>query len=52
MAGCSSGCSTADTRWLQRLVLRLSGQARVLEPAELGAQVAAVAAEALASYGG
>ncbi len=27
---------TADTRWLQRLVLRLSGQARVLEPAELG----------------
>jgi proteasome accessory factor C len=43
---------TADTRWLRRLVLRLSGQARVLEPAELGAEVASIAADALASYGG
>jgi proteasome accessory factor C len=42
---------TADTRWLQRLVLRLSGQARVLEPAELGAGVARVAEDALAAYG-
>ena len=41
---------TADTRWLQRLVLRLSGQARVLEPAELGTAVAGIAQEALAGY--
>ena len=41
---------TADTRWLQQLVLRLSGQARVLEPAELGADVARIAADALAAY--
>jgi predicted DNA-binding transcriptional regulator YafY len=41
---------TADTLWLQRLVLRLSGQARVLEPAELGANVARVAADALSAY--
>jgi predicted DNA-binding transcriptional regulator YafY len=42
--------STADTRWLQRLVLRLAGQARVIEPVELGATVAEVAREALAAY--
>jgi proteasome accessory factor C len=42
--------STADTRWLQRLVLRLAGQARVIEPADLGASVAEVAREALAAY--
>jgi predicted DNA-binding transcriptional regulator YafY len=41
---------TADTRWLQRLVLRLSGQARVLEPAELGASVTEIAQAALAGY--
>jgi proteasome accessory factor C len=41
---------TADTRWLQRLVLRLAGQGRVLEPAELGQTVARVAQEALTAY--
>jgi predicted DNA-binding transcriptional regulator YafY len=41
---------TADTRWLQRLVLRLSGQARVLEPADLGTSVTEIAQEALAGY--
>jgi predicted DNA-binding transcriptional regulator YafY len=41
---------TADTRWLQRLVLRLSGQARVLEPAELGRSVTEIAQAALAGY--
>jgi proteasome accessory factor C len=41
---------TADTHWLQRLLLRLAGQARVLEPADLGSTVAAVAREALAAY--
>jgi predicted DNA-binding transcriptional regulator YafY len=41
---------TGDTRWLQRLVLRLAGQARVLEPAELGASVKEIALDALAGY--
>jgi predicted DNA-binding transcriptional regulator YafY len=41
---------TADTRWLQRLVLRLSGQARVVEPAELGSEVVRLAEEALSGY--
>jgi predicted DNA-binding transcriptional regulator YafY len=41
---------TADTRWLQRLVLRLSGQARVIEPADLGHSVVQVAEEALSAY--
>jgi proteasome accessory factor C len=41
---------TGDTRWLQRLVLRLAGQARVLEPAELDASVKEIAREALAGY--
>ncbi|ADB34115.1 transcriptional regulator protein-like protein [Kribbella flavida DSM 17836] len=40
----------ADTAWLQRLVLRLGGSATVLEPAELGAQIAGTAREALAAY--
>ncbi|MFL6101682.1 MAG: helix-turn-helix transcriptional regulator [Actinomycetales bacterium] len=41
---------TADTRWLQRLVLRLAGQARVVEPAELGSDVVRLAEEALSAY--
>lgn len=41
---------TADTAWLRRLVLRLSGGARVLEPAQLADEVAAAAREALAAY--
>jgi proteasome accessory factor C len=41
---------TADTRWLQRLVLRLSGQARVIEPADLGDCIVQVAEEALSAY--
>jgi proteasome accessory factor C len=40
----------ADTRWLRTLVLRLSGAARVLEPAELHDAVRVRAAEALAAY--
>ena len=42
---------TADTAWLRRLVWRLGGGARVLEPAELAAQVEAGAAQALRQYG-
>lgn len=40
----------ADTRWLRTLVLRLSGAARVLEPAQLRAAVHERAAGALAAY--
>jgi proteasome accessory factor C len=40
----------ADLRWLRSLLLRLSGAARVLEPAELRDQVRERATEALAAY--
>jgi proteasome accessory factor C len=40
----------ADTAWLERLVLRLGGSATVLQPAELGNQIAATAREALWAY--
>jgi proteasome accessory factor C len=40
----------ADTAWLQRLVLRLGGSATVLEPADLGRQIAETAREALEAY--
>ncbi len=40
----------ADARWLQRLVMRLSGAAWVVEPAELAASVRELAAAALANY--
>ena len=39
-----------DPAWVRRLVLRLGDQGRVLEPAELAAQVRADAALALAAY--
>ena len=38
--------------WLHRLLLRLGGQARVVEPASLAAAVRERAAAALANYGG
>ena len=38
----------ADPAWLVRLVLGLGGGARILEPAELAAEVARRAAQALA----
>lgn len=41
---------TGDTAWLRRLVWRLGGHARVVEPADLAQQVAAGAAEALTAY--
>ena len=41
---------TADTRWIEKLVLRLAGQARVVEPSELRAEVVRVAGEALSAY--
>jgi proteasome accessory factor C len=41
---------TADTRWLRRLVLRLGGSARVLDPPELDAEIRSVAAAALRAY--
>ncbi len=41
---------TADLRWVARLVLRLGGLARVVEPDELAELVRATAAEALAAY--
>jgi len=42
---------TADITWLQRLVWRLGGAARVVEPASLRHEVADGAAEAIAQYG-
>lgn len=41
---------TADTRWLRRLVLRLGGLARVLDPPALDQDVRATATVALAAY--
>ncbi len=41
----------SETGWLRRLVLGLGDQARVVEPAELAAEVHAVAVRALAAYG-
>jgi proteasome accessory factor C len=38
----------ADRRWLRRLVLRLGGTGRVVEPADLAAEVVAEAKAALA----
>lgn len=40
----------ADTAWLQRLVLRLGGHATVIEPADLGVQIAETARTALEPY--
>jgi proteasome accessory factor C len=40
----------SDRRWLRRLVLRLGGTGRVVEPAELAAKVVADARAALAAY--
>ena len=42
---------TPDTRWVRRLALRLAGDGRITEPAELAAQVRADAERALARYG-
>lgn len=42
---------TPDTAWVRRLVLRLGGTARVLEPAGLAAEVDAAARAALSAYG-
>ncbi len=39
-----------DERWLQRLVLRLGGEARLVEPVQLSQQVRRRAAEALKHY--
>lgn len=41
---------TADAGWLRRLLLRLGGGARVVEPADLAAQTADLAGQALAAY--
>jgi proteasome accessory factor C len=41
---------TPDTRWVQRLALRLGGAGRVVEPAGLAAAVRAEATRALAAY--
>lgn len=40
----------ADARWLQRLVMRLSGSARVVEPVELADAIRQSAALSLANY--
>ncbi len=42
---------TPDTAWLRRLVLRLGGHGRVLEPADVVARVRDEAGTALAAYG-
>jgi proteasome accessory factor C len=41
---------TGDLAWARRLVMRLGGHAAVVEPAELGAEVARTARAALAGY--
>lgn len=41
---------TPDTRWVRRLVLRLGGTGRVVDPPELAEEVRADAARALAAY--
>lgn len=41
---------TADVRWVERLVLRLGGSARIVEPVELADRVRATATAALAAY--
>jgi predicted DNA-binding transcriptional regulator YafY len=41
---------TPDLAWARRLVLRLGGRARVVEPADLRVQVVAAAEDALAAY--
>jgi proteasome accessory factor C len=41
---------TADTRWVERLLLRLGGSGRVVEPADLAERVRNKAAAALAAY--
>ncbi len=41
---------TASPDWLPRLALRLGGQMRVVAPAEVGARVAELAAQALSGY--
>jgi proteasome accessory factor C len=43
---------TPDTAWLRRLVLRLGGQGRVVEPEVVVDEVRAAADAALAGYGG
>jgi proteasome accessory factor C len=43
---------TADTAWLRRLLWRLGGQARVLEPASLAGDVTDGARAALQAYAG
>ncbi len=43
---------TPDTAWLRRLVRRLGGRGRVLEPADVGERVRDGAAQALAAYEG
>lgn len=40
----------ADARWLQRLVMRLGGAARVVEPRELADAIRQSAAQSLANY--
>lgn len=42
---------TADTNWLRRLLWRLGGQGRVLEPESLAQEVAEGARAAVAAYG-
>ncbi len=42
---------TGDTEWLRRLVLRLGGLGRVVEPPGFAAQVARAATAALTAYG-
>lgn len=44
------GMRTADTRWIERLILRLGGAGRVVAPVEVGERVRERAAAALAAY--
>jgi proteasome accessory factor C len=41
---------TADTRWVERLLLRLGGSGQVVEPADLAERVRNKAMAALAVY--
>jgi proteasome accessory factor C len=44
------GLRAADTRWLVRLVLRLGGAGRILDPPWLAREVTDAARAALAAY--
>jgi len=52
VGGLTIGLRTAETAWLRRLMVRLGGTARVVDPPDLARDVAEAAEQALAAYSG